>query len=614
MKANIEELKDSFQLGYESYEDSREEANLAWDLYHNRQFTQEQLAVLEQRGQPAETFNIIKMFTRMLVGYYSTVVNTVVTKPRNPRDVINANVMNDTINYILEENRFDIEGDSIKLGGLISGLLTCYCNVEDTGERDDFNRPINRVTSYYVPDYELVLDPASKLDDYSDARFLHRFRWVTKDVMLKTFGADVLDKLDAQHNHLNIPEAEYDYQFNSMHGTGFNGRYRVFDNYLLVHTVMEDEDGKRWSVFWSGDIILSKKEITFKEARWPYRVQRLHSSNKCEYYGIFREVLESQKALNQAVISIQLMVNSEKVLVEDDAVQDIDEFANAYNRVNAVIPVLKLSGVRVESLSREIQEQYIIIDRALDRIQRILGINDSFLGMAFASDSGRKVKLQQNATIMSLRYITARIESFYTSLGYDIAYLVKQYYYANQILLITDSVNGDRWVELNKPMMEFSGKMDPQGQPIYQPILMPMTNPETKEEYVDEEGNIILAPVNDIDGELRNLKFTIKIESNSYNDEDEKGQLLLETVISGQIGVMLSQVNPSGFFKMAELAMKTTKTRYSLDIAKVLNETSQMLGQNPEAQQQASMMAQGTGSVSQPMSESLKLPQNTTGE
>src|SRR5690606_39092586 len=135
-----------------------------------------------------------------------------------------------------------------------------------------------------------------------------------------------------------------------------------------------------------------------------------------------------QNAINQAVLKIQQMVNTEKVLVQEEAVEDLDKFIEAYNRVNGVIPVLDINGVKVEKLTRQIQEQYIIIDRALDRIQRVLGINDSFLGMAYASDSGRKVKLQQNATIMSLRYVTSRIEAFYKKLGGDLIGLIKQFY------------------------------------------------------------------------------------------------------------------------------------------------------------------------------------------
>lgn len=607
MKATIEDLRDSFKVGYEAFEASRKEANDIWDLYHNRQYTQDQLAVLERRGQPAETFNVIKLFARMLVGYYSTIVNTVVASPVNPRDIPNATLLNDAIKAAFEDNRFDILGDQIKLQGLVSGVLCCEVTVEDTGSRDSFNRPINRVNYASVPDSQLVFDPSSKQDDYSDARYLHRFKWLTEDAIIRTYGRNKLDDLVAYYNFLNVDEADFDFNY----GYEYTGYYRVFNNYLVVHTVLEDEDGKRWSIHWSGETILSKTEITYQDTRWPYRVQFLHSSNVTEYYGIFREVVESQRAINQALIKLQLMINSEKAYVEEDAVDNLEDFTTSFNRVNAVIPVKSLAGIRVDQLSREILDQYTVIDKSLDRIQRVLGVNDSFLGMAYASDSGRKVKLQQSATIMSLRYITARIEAFYRSLGEDTAKLIRQYYTANQVLMVTDEVVGQRWFELNRPMTEFTGRILPNGQPEELPILLPEEDPATGEYLQDEEGNIILAPVNEFESELRYMDFTIRINPAAYNDEDEKAQLMLESVMSGQIGQMMSQVNPAGFFKMSALAMKSMKTKYSPDIVGVLNQTAQMLGGDPAMQQQAQMMAQGIQPTQAPMSRALKLPQNT---
>ncbi len=595
MKPTIEYLKDSFKIDYEAFESSRREASQVWDLYHNRHYTAEQLAILAQRGQPAETFNVVKMFARMLVGYYSTVVNTVVVQPANPRDITTASVLNDTINYVFDDNRFDIEGDEIKLGGLVSGLLCSYTNVEKTGEGDQFNRPLYRTNVHSVPDNEIILDANSTKDDYSDAVRLHRFKWLSKDQVIKAFGNESVEKLDAYHNFLNEEDTEFEYNY----GESFTGYFKVYDNFLIVHTVTEDTDGRRWSTFWSDEVKLQESEITYQDTKWPYRVQKLQSSDKTEYYGIFREVIEPQKALNQAVLQIQLMVNSEKVMVESDAVENIDDFATAYNRVNAVIPVVNLQGVRLDKLSREIAEQYTIIDNALNRIQRVLGINDSFLGMAFASDSGRKVKLQQNQTVMSLRYITARIEAFYRSLGEDIGNLVKQYYTATQILAITDDYTGQRWVELNKPIMEGN-----------EPVLIPETDPATGDLAKDDFGNIIMAPVSEEDSDLAFTEFQIKIVSSSYNDEDEKSQLLLETVMSGSVGTMMSKVNPAGFFQMAGLSMKSMSTKHSPEIAKILEQTAAMLQQSPEAQQGASEMAAG-GTGQQPLSKSLKLPQNT---
>ena len=607
MKANLDDLKDSFKVGYEAFEASRKEANDIWDLYHNRHYTQEQLAVLERRGQPAETFNVVKLFARMLVGYYSTIVNTVVAGPVNPRDVDNAAILNDVLEHTFIDNRFDILGDQIKLGGLVSGVLACEVTVEDTGARDVFGRPVNRVNYDYVNDAEFVFDPASTQDDYSDARFLHRFKWLSEDAIIKAYGKNALKRLDAYYNFLNIDEADFEFT-NNFEYTGY---YRVFNNYLIVHTVMEDEDGERWSCHWSEGVMLKKTKITSQETRWPYRIQFLHSSNVKEYYGVFREVAESQRAINQALIKLQLMVNSEKAFVEDGAVDNIDDFTVNFNRVNAVIPVKSLNGIKIEQMSREILDQYTVIDKALDRIQRVLGVNDSFLGMAYASDSGRKVKLQQSATIMSLRYITARIESFYQSLGEDTAKLIRQYYTANQVIMIVDEVVGQRWIELNKPMMEFTGQLDGNGQPEMRPILLPEVNPADGEIMEDEAGNIILAPVNELETELRDMHFTIRIDASAYNDEDEKAQLMLETVMSGQVGQMMSQVNPAGFFQMSALAMKSMKTKYSPDIVAVLNQTAAMLGGDPEANAQAAQNAQGGQQQGQPQSKALKLPQNT---
>src|SRR5690606_7793169 len=234
------------------------------------------------------------------------------------------------------------------------------------------------------------LDPMSREEDYSDARWLHRFKWVTEETIIKEFGEAALKGLQEYYNHLDIPESEYSYTYNGQ----FQGRFRLFNNYLLVHTVIEDTDGRRWSIYWSDGAILRKKEITYRDVRWGYRVVRLHTSNKQEYYGVFREVAETQKAINQAIVKLQLMANTQKIFVETGAVEDVAEFTAAVNRVNGVIPVKTLGGIKVENLSREALEQYQIIDRAFDRIQRVLNINDSFLGMAFASDSGRKVKLQ----------------------------------------------------------------------------------------------------------------------------------------------------------------------------------------------------------------------------
>lgn len=611
MDTNVPTLQDLLKIGYEAYWDSREESAEVLNLFHNRQYSDSQLATLESRGQPAETFNIIKLFGRLLLGYYSTVVNTIKTAPRQYQDILTSSLLNDVVDYTMEVNHFETEGDKIKLDGILQGLMCVYVDVNDTGETDQFGRKLREVELEHVPAEEIILDPLSRKEDYSDGRFLHRFKWISTEQLIKllidmgkskTQAREMVDKLDAYDNHLDIDEAEFEYKYNEQ----FDGYFKKYDNYLVVHTVIEDDDGKVWSIYWSGDYELSREEVTYKEVKFPYRVHKIHTSNKTEYYGIFREVVQSQHAINQALLKIQLMVNTQKAFVEKGGVNNLAEFTDQFNRVNAVIPVNSLKKIKIENLTREVIDQYTVIDKAFDRIQRVLGVNDSFLGMAFASDSGRKVKLQQNQTALSLRYVSVRIEQFYRLLGWDIVNLVKQYYTATQALRITDESVGERWVEINRPMTMWTGRLDPQtSQPIMDYVWEEVLDPASGEPEVDDEGNIIIAPIPDAATEIAFTKVDLSIDSVVYNDEDEKNQLMMETILQGSIGQTLLQVNPAGYLKAAALTVKSMQTKHSIDISEILAQTAMQISQG------AVPMPSPENATASPGSQELKLPQNT---
>ena len=587
MKVDIETLKDTFKIGYEAFEESREEAKKVMDYYHNRQYTDDQLNVLSRRGQPAETFNIVKLFARMLIGYYSTVVNTVKITPQQQEDIMTAAILGDLVDYIFRVNNFNAEGDKIKFDAILTGLMCSYQDVIETGEVDEFGRPKYLVKTHHVPSLEIILDPMSRLEDYSDARFIHRYKWISKEQLLKQFKNINVDELDSYFNHLNIDEAEFSYTYN----TEFRGQYKVFDNYLVVHTIIEDDAGKTWSIYWCGDVILDKKEITYKEVKFPYRIHKVHPSNRTEYYGIFREVMSSQDAINQALIKIQLMVNTQKAFIQTGTVEDIDDFTDKFNRVNAIIEVSDLSGIKIENLTREVLDQYTVIDKALDRIQRILSINDSFLGMAYASDSGAKVKLQQNASVVALRYLTSKIEQFYRLLGWDIVNLIKQYYTAHDVIRVADEYEGNKWIEINRPALVPSGQVDPNtGMPMLRPVFEEVVDPANNKPLVDEFGNRVMAPIPTKDSEIAFTRADIEVASIAYNDEDEKSQVVLEQFINGPLGNMLSQVDPVGYFTAAGLAIKNTKTKFSPELARILEAAGQKLGGNMMQQQ---MMQQG---------------------
>ena len=228
-------------------------------------------------------------------------------------------------------------------------------------------------------------------------------------------------------------------------------------------------------------------------------------------------------------------------------------------------------------------------------------------------DSGRKVKLQQNATIMSLRYVTGRIEQFYKLLGWDVVNLIKQYYTASQVLRVADETTGQRWISINTPVMRWTGNMGPDGKPEMKPVMDIVIDPASGKEMKDDQGNILMAPVPTKETDIAFTNIDISITASSYNDEDEKNQLMLETVIQGPAGQMLSQVNPGGYFKVVSMSIKSVKARYSPEISAIFEQTAAMLNQgHPAGEAMSNGTAAGQGGSSVALSSGLKLPQNTS--
>lgn len=588
----VEQCQDYLEISKEAYAESREEALKVFNYFHNRQYTKEQIRKIKANKQPVETFNVIKTFGRMLLGYYSTLINTNKVYPVKIDESYNASLLNDSISYVYRKNNFISEGDKLKLDAILAGMMVSHIDVINTGKKDEFNRPKYDIKLEPVSALECLPDPMSKKDDDSDSRFFHIFKWVSEEDIIKNYGKAKLAELDEYDNHIQVQGAEYTDMFNSE----AVGKYKKYGNYLVIHTIINYEN-KVYSVHWSGNTELFKKEITFRNVK-PYRVQKIQDTNLAEFYGIFREIMGTQDAINQALIKIQQLVNTQKVMVTEGAVTDIEEFTNAFYRVNAVIKVKNLKGIEVVNNNADIQNQYIIIDKGLNRIQRILSINDSFLGMAYASDSGAKVKLQQNASMVALRYLTAKIEKYYRLLGWDILNLIQQYWTYHDMIRMSDNLEGDRWIEINKPMevpvTDNYGNVAVRedGSPITRYIFEEMIDPDNGEVMLDEEGKILMTPIPTKESEIQFTEAEIEVTSVAYDDEDEKNQALLDNFINSPLGQSLQTIDPVGYFKAGSLAIKNTKTKYSLEISNILDKASDKLQQNMQMQQQAQIDAQ----------------------
>ena len=576
MKVTIENLKDQYEISRSLFEPSEIEAIEVRDMFTNRQFTDAQIAELGLRGQPAETFNIVALFTRAMTGFLDTVANDVQVKARTMQSEVVSHIVNDGVQYIMERNNFDRIKKKMQLDGMLSGLMCVYHNVVETGETDQYGRPIYDIQIEHIPSWQVFYDPLSKKEDKSDARWQGRFMWMSEEEVIATFGKKKFKKLEDYYNYLDDTKAEFETQYRER----FTGKYKIHDNYLITHTVMKDGD-KTWSVMWADETILSKKEITYKKVRFPYRIVNMNdNTDRTEHYGIFREVVESQKAINQALIQIQMLVNTSRAFIEGNAVEDSETFKEEFNRINSVITVKYLEGIKIEDMSKDVLQQYAIIDKAFSRIQQVLGVNDSFLGQAYASDSGRKVQIQKNQSVGMLQYVTTKVQHAIQMIGEDVTGLMQQYMTASQVIRVSDKITGDRYISMNQPLTQPTGQMDPQtGMPQMAPVMVPSEDPASGDLVYDATGALVMEPLDDPDTSIKFSDVEVKVESVSYNDSDERNQLLMETMVNGPAGQFLQAADPAGYATIVGLTVKDFGAKYSGAIADVFMETAMKIGQ-----------------------------------
>ncbi len=560
------ECRDSYKISEEAYKNSIAEGREVINFYHNRQYTANQLKVLAENGQPAETFNVVKMMAHAMLGYMETVVSQINIEPRYRGSAVTALLLNDVVDFTLEQNDFSTTSKRMKLDGLLTGLMVAYEEVIPTGQTDEYGRMINEIKISHVPSWQCRLDPMSSLDDYSDAKTFSHFKWIREEQLAEMFSEEAIRGLTEYYNFLDgDTEADYAREYT---GGREEGRYRQHDSYLIVKTIIRWK-GKTYSLIWNDEYILEKKEITGQANR--FRITKMSNSDISEYYGPFRDITETQKAINQALLQIQLLVNTSKAFVEENAVDNMEEFKELFNRINAIIPVNDLQGIRVEDMSRDVAAQYTILDQALSRIKMVLGVNDSFLGQAFASDSGRKVALQTQSSASQMTMVTDKVQFFFKMIGTDIVALIKQYYKAEQVFSIADPLNSSHYAEINKPIQMPTGEVSPDGELVTSLVWTEKVDDNGKP-ILDKDNNIQFEPLNQPDTDLEFTEIDIKVVASRGNNADERNQLMLETFLNGPAGQATLQMAPATYFRTLAMQMSEFGTKHSLEIARLLME------------------------------------------
>lgn len=424
-------------------EKSTDEAKRIAEYDRGLQLSTDILSILNQRGQPPLHVNIITPIIDRMVDFLSMKRGDIKTVGRQQIDTPLASVVNDLIKSVQDKNRYAVVQKRCDRDLAIAGVCMVDCFIRKSKEKDVFGE------NYYdfVPKYgqwdEYYIDPYSSEEDYSDARYIHRPKWIDRDDMHKLFPEKAAEiELLSTEDYMPDDEQDEAYDFDS--GEIHDERDRV----LLTTTWYREYDPKTKDdvyrfAYWSGSTILQEGESPYDTEGFPVVVRKLRNGIVKEFYGMMRDVLPLQDAINFASIRIANMMGTVKVLYEDGAVEDDATFAMQYSRDNGLIKVKRgaISGGMFREISNapDIQALAALIEGYKRSATEIIGFNEEFMAQDVRQMSGKAIEHRQAAGVLGtvgFMDVSKSRDMGVFKLFLDV---MPRYYDQERILTITDA-------------------------------------------------------------------------------------------------------------------------------------------------------------------------------
>lgn len=435
----------------------RAEADRAADYYDDKQYTPDEVAEMDQRGQPILIHNLIKPAINSVLGLEA--------KTRTDWRVIAAKdsglQVAEALNEKLNENARLTRADRACADAYAAQCKSGLGWVEVKRNSDPFG---NAYQVNYVHRREIFWDWHSQQPDLQDARWLLRRKWVEADDLMMSFpqhrdliehiatgwhGFDPFNTEEAlmysdtlmgayttQMNNSTWSEDEW-FDPDRRRCLVYEVWYRVTEQKLVVKLQsgqafeFNEKDERHRAVVLSGRAELVQapvKRMRLAFFAGPHRLIDIpspHPHNMFPYvpfwgyredrsgipYGIIRSMMPAQDEINKRRSRLTWLLNAKLVLKEDDSIEEMTDEA-ILDQVHSGMGVITLNSARQNKEWRGFDiitdmgvanQQFQIMQDAERMIQDVAGIYNAFLGKEGAADSGVAIDslVEQSTTTLA---------------------------------------------------------------------------------------------------------------------------------------------------------------------------------------------------------------------
>lgn len=448
----------SYSREYELQIINRNERSIDCNFYDGDQFTTEELAVYEKRGQKARVYNEIKPTVDWMLGGERRTRMDYAVLPRTENDSEASIRKTKLCKYIDDINKSKWERsrafeDMVKSGE--GWTKVCY----EPNPDGDF-----QITLKYRHWRNILADSSSVNPNMSDNRYLWDTQVIDLSVLAVHFPEkvnlliqdaedraeledDIIedsllttdnqrsmrvrhgsiqlhDRIDTERRAVRVYEMWYKQteKVKILRGeSAFNGE--VFDENNSDHKEVLDNFGHRlvevvreqmYCAMYTNNVVLYRQKSPYKHNRFPYIRRVCYIRNKDGApYGAIRQIRDPQSDLNIRRNQALYQMATRRVIMDKGAVENKEEFAQEISRWDSIIEKKSGAELRIEEGALIANQHIAIGEQNSAYIRQTSGVTGENRGMDTNATSGIAIQARQEqgtiiTTVLTDNHILAR--------------------------------------------------------------------------------------------------------------------------------------------------------------------------------------------------------------
>ena len=479
--------------------DSRYEMAKDQDYVDGIQWSEEDKAIVEGRGQTACVFNLTAITMRWVTGTEKRTRVDYRVMPRHANDRKGAESKTSLLKYLSDVNKYGFE----RSRGFADAAIVGLGWLEDGIRNDSEDEPLfARFESWR----NMWYDPLSIAPDQSDARFLFREKWVDLDVAMLMFPDRAAELETAANNIISVNQINREmgnpYLYDDpaaisllngspgdLLGCGSRQRVLLCESWYRVPMkakVIRQEGATyhgaiynpsdpihSWAVgnelastydaikmnmrlmilciSGQGGIVLQDGPSPYWHNRFPFTpIWGYRRGRDNAPYGIVRSIRDPQDDLNKRRSKALYLLNSKQVIADKGAVDNVEVAMEEVARPDGWIEKNKGFELTIQTQAVLAQGHVQLLDQDARFIQEVGGITDENLGRQTNAISGKAIEARQNQGYTSTSDLFDNLRLAIQLTGERQLSLIEQFYDQPKQLRISGERKSDmQFVQLN---------------------------------------------------------------------------------------------------------------------------------------------------------------------